>query len=51
MTAGIPPQGRGGGVIVSTAGPSMLAVLHELALPPFRRYAVAWASRGRCAAR
>jgi hypothetical protein len=30
------------GVLVTAAGPQLRAVLHELALPTFRRYAAAW---------
>ena len=35
------PAGRRG-VLVTAAGPQMRAVLHDLALPTFRRYAVRW---------
>lgn len=36
------PPGRSRGAIVTAAGPQMRAVLHDLALPTFRRYAVEW---------
>jgi galactosyl transferase GMA12/MNN10 family len=34
--------GRPAGVLVTAAGPQMRDVLHELALPTFRRYAARW---------
>lgn len=39
------PRGHDRGAIVTAAGPQMREVLHDLALPTFRRYAQAWGWR------
>jgi hypothetical protein len=38
----MPESGRARGVLVTAAGPRMHDVLHDLALPTFRRYAERW---------